>query len=196
MNVHIRRPNDIPDPFANRQANRPGLMDGGPLSGPAQILSSAINNGTLRFDGNNEETDDDMDAEAEDQYNKSPSTIEDHAMIEDTSPFSPSSSSSTNANNTSSFSSSTPSSSTATSTSAPSEHSFNSSSSDAQALSDSSTTPEKLSSLSPPSAVRGVTSASPRQKKGGLENNKNDEVPHPSVQADGLMDQSEDPLKN
>ena len=153
-------------------------MGGGPLSGPAQLLSNAINNGTLRFDRNSENEEEEMDSDAEDQYNKSPSAIDDNAMIEDTSASSPSA-----------FGFPT------SSTSGPSVPA--SSSSGATVPLSSSAAPEKLSSpggsaLSPPSAVRGVQSASPRRKQA---DQANDELPHPAVQADGLMDHSEGPFK-
>lgn len=36
---------------------------GGPLSGPAQMLSNAINNGTLRFDRGGDDDEDNMDTD-------------------------------------------------------------------------------------------------------------------------------------
>lgn len=81
----------------------------------------------------------------------------------------------------------------------------------AKAPINSSAAPEKLSPgierpehiLSPPSAVMGVKSSpsssstsTPAGKTSDLPNaGEDDKVPHPSVQADGLMDASEDPLK-
>lgn len=183
-NVGYSTPQDLPDPFANRQIPRgPGLMgQGGPLSSPAQLLSNAISNGTLRFanqeDGADAEMDDD-DEDDQDQYHKSPSQIDDDAMIEDTA-TPPSSSSSA-----SSTASSGPSAAVSAALSNPTQ---------ANTVLDleSSATPSKLGkgpespllprsekaqneggsplqhTLSPPSAVMGVQSQSPAAKTGAL----------------------------
>ena len=55
-------PQNLPDPFANRgQQGGPGGRQGGPLSGPAQFITNAINSGSLRFDRGQD--DEDMDAD-------------------------------------------------------------------------------------------------------------------------------------
>lgn len=140
---------------------------GGPLSNPAQLLSNAISNGTLRFDqsGNVHDDSGDMDeGDDADQYHKSPTQMDDDAMIEDTAGSSSSSSTSGSAGTTSTSSSS--------------------SSAAAPPILQSSATPSKLapgpespfsqdgpsSALSPPSAVVGVHSNSPSSKSGSLPN--------------------------
>lgn len=123
------------------------------MSNPAQLISNAISNGTLRFDTSGDE---EMDSDSEgDQYHKSPAQIDDDAaMIEDTSSSSNSQSASTD------NSARTP-----------------------QALDSSATpsklgpgpsspyiddAPAPGSALSPPSAVMGVQSTSPAAKSESL----------------------------
>lgn len=152
------RPKDLPEPYANRQPTQPGGLlgggSGGGMSNPAQMISNAISNGTLRFDAAG---DDEMDSDSDnDQYHKSPGQIgeDDGAMTEDVS-----------------------------SSSAASSDDKDGSSKAASVL-ESSATPSKLapgpdspfsqdgpaqgSLLSPPSAVMGVQSNSPAAKSESL----------------------------
>jgi len=179
-------------------------MGGGPLTGPAQILSNAINNGTLKFDQNHnilgansnseddsEMLDDSEDADSDDQYHKSPMQMDEHSMNED-------------ANSKSTFAQQQQRRNVASDTS-PSKSVSSTSSAAPDKLNSSSTSNDQDSSsssassiLSPPSAVMGVQySNSPHSKQADLPNSKsekNDEVPAPAVKADGLMDTSEGPL--
>jgi len=143
------------------------------MANPAQLISHAISNGTLRFDESGEGNDEEMDSENDesDQYHKSPSAssrqTDEEARIEN-----------------------------ATSTSSASDPSSNSQqkqsidpSQKTQQLSQASSTPSKLgpgpdspftegsssglgSMLSPPSAVMGVQSTSPASKTDTLPSDK------------------------
>lgn len=131
------------------------------MSNPAQLISNAISNGTLRFDAAGE---DEMDSDSDaDQYHKSPAQVDDDAaMIEDT----------------------TTSSSSASSTTAEDSDKPKDSSQLTPQILESSATPSKLgpgpvspfaesapspgSALSPPSAVMGVQSTSPAAKSESL----------------------------
>lgn len=160
-------------------------MAGGPLSGPAQLLSNAINNGTLRF--SQQDDDEDMETDSDDQnYHKSPTSIDDSAMIEDTTEEEVSS----------------PSTSRSTKPTVPAE-----SPSREHVSIDSTAAPEKLGSLatshiSPPSAVMGVGSpkagshnlAGTKPNANAAEQEKDDEIPSAVVREEGLMDRSEGPL--
>jgi len=174
-NVGYTTPQNLPDPFANRgQQGGPGGRQGGPLSGPAQFITNAINSGSLRFDRGQD--DEDMDADDQDQYHKSPTHIDDDDSMDETTQTVPSATSSTQ--------------------SAP----INSSAAP-EKLSPGIERPEHI--LSPPSAVMGVKSSpatsstsTPSSKTSDLPNAGDaDKQPHPSVQSDGLMDASESPLK-
>lgn len=129
------------------------------MSNPAQMISNAISNGTLRFDAGG---DDEMDSDSDnDQYHKSPGQMDDDAaMIEDTS------------------------SSSASSSTGSGQSDRKDDSQKASQVLDSSATPSKLgpgpespfsqdgpaqgSLLSPPSAVMGVQSTSPAAKSESL----------------------------